>query len=261
MDGYVAATRQRCRVLKISQALTPGRSFSLWKFAGNPGAGANPPSGGGEVPTRTTAGALLFSNPGGAANTYLDTISMAAGRGMHIVSLYDRLWHNSGLVGNTTSPQTISSPPSLTRPDANGAKTQLWMEIYSAPGTTAAVVTASYTNQAGTSGRTATASYPGGAVLANTMFPFALQQGDSGVRSVQDVTLSISTGGTGNFGLVIARDIADFPVGMDGIGDILDFFKGGAPQIYDDACMAFRIQIATTGTMGDLIGAVGLVQG
>lgn len=261
VDGYAAALRQRCRVLKLSQALTPGRSFSLWKLSGNPGAGATPPSGNGEVPTKASPGALVWANPTGGAKTYLDSMAMAAGRGMHIVTLYDRLWHNSGFSGSVTTAQTISTPPTLTRPDALGTGAQLWAEIYSQPGTTAATFTATYTNQSGTGGRTATATCPGGVVAVGTMLPFLLQDGDTGVRTVNQVQLSASTGGAGNFGLVIARDIQDISVGMDGIGDFIDFFQGGGPQVHDSACLALRIQIANTGTMGDLIGSIVLTQG
>ncbi len=259
--SYIAGTRQVCRVFKQSLTVTPGGSASLWRAAGNPGAGALPTAGNGSVPTSSTVGALRWTNPASGQKTYLSALTLLGGRGQQIVTLYDRLWHNSGFSAAITTAQTISTPPTLTRPDANGATVQLWMEVYTQVGSTPFNVSATYTNQSGTSGRTALATVPGGTVAARAMYQFALEGQDTGVRTVSQITCSANSGGAGNFGLILLRDLADCSLGMDGAGDVVDFWRSGAPEIPDSAALAMRIQIANTGTMGDMIGTVVLVQG
>lgn len=73
MDKLVAALPgQHRHLFKASQtAEGAGTWHSLWRAAGNPGAGSMPPSGNGQVPTRLTAGAITLVNPSGANGLYL----------------------------------------------------------------------------------------------------------------------------------------------------------------------------------------------
>jgi hypothetical protein len=123
------------------------------------------------------------------------------------------------------------------------------LEWYSVTGATASTATISYTNQDGTAGRTATCSMqPGtGAPVAYQCHPAALQTGDTGVRSVQTVTLSASTGTAGDFGIVLQRPIVTVvpPTAVDAFGL-------GLPEVEPDACIALVVLTNTTST-----GAVG----
>jgi hypothetical protein len=110
----------------------------------------------------------------------------------------------------------------------------IWLEIYTLIGTTATTVTCSYTNQAGTSGRTTPAMTFGGTGLP-------LQQGDTGVRSVQSVTVLATTGTAGAFGVVLAKLIAQISNGQTGTGETKDFLTGGSGPIEIPAgsCLAY----------------------
>lgn len=215
-----------------------GTFLSTWITSGAtlnyPATGATPTSGTGDIPTSATAGALaLFSNPSGGNTLYLGRLSGNTSVNS-TVTFYDRLWENSGLVGNILTSQTVNSL-ALTRPDALGANVELWLEVYTATGVTQTTVTATYTNQAGTASRTATCILNASAT-AEQMVPFNLQNGDTGVRSVQSLSLTPSTGTAGNFGLVLLRRICDvtfnstYPIAYDTIGL-------GMPSINSGACL------------------------
>lgn len=232
---------------------------SLWQAAGTPAAGATPATGQGAIPTSATTGAIPFNNPS-AGHTYLGKLQCVQGQNPTLI-LYDRLWHNSGLAGNTTLPQSVSSL-SLTRPGALGTGVELWGEVYAAMGSTASTFTASYTNQSGVGNNSAVYSMPASALVVGQMFPFTLAAGDTGVSSVQSITLSSSTGTQGNFGLTLLRRIAE--VQMNGTSTtaatINDAIGLALPRIYDNACLALMVLCLTTST-GNVSGSANLVYG
>jgi hypothetical protein len=109
-------------------------------------------------------------------------------------------------------------------------------------------VTCSYTNSAGTSGRTATLDTNLSNVPARRLLPFRLAAGDTGVRSVQSVT--IATAGVGTFNLVLLRRLATaYMPGTN--GQASDLAAGalalGMPKLYSDSCLAL-MAIATSST-------------
>jgi len=238
-------------------AKAAGSYQSLWTAAGQPGAGAAAGSTTGVIPTSATAGSFPFTNPTSPALSYMNRLA-AATSGTGTLVIYDRLYHNSGLVGNVATAQTFSQP-ALTRPDSLGNDTELWLEIYTPTGGTAVTATASYTNQSGTAAKSATAALIATPV-AGQMIPFTLAAGDTGVRSVQSVTLSVTTGTAGNFGITIIRRLAEIGLTLANIADWLDTFSGGMPRIYDSACIALLV-LANATTTGNFFGDFQIVQG
>lgn len=238
-----------------------GTWHSLFLLAGLPGAGSTPPAstaGSGYVPTTATAGALPFTNPPGGNAAFLAKF-MATLTAAGTVILYDRLWHCSGFGTVVTTAQNVTTPGSLTRPDANGADVEIWGEVYTAPGATGATWTVSYTNQDGTAGRTATYTHPANAESVGQMFPFVLAAGDTGVRSVQSFTASVSSGTAGNIGITLLRRIAEIPVPLANTAPLtLDAFALGLPQIYNDACLCFMVQCSGTAS-GALQASVSII--
>lgn len=250
LDQLVANLPGQHRHILKSSVTTEGAGtwHSLFLVAGQPAAGATPPAfsaGSGYVPTSATAGAIPFTNPPGGTASFLAklaaTLSVAG-----TVILYDRLWHCSGFNTTTLTAQTVTTPGSLTRPDANGTDVELWGEIYTAPGATGATWTVSYTNQDGTAGRTATYTHPANAETVGQMVPFKLQSGDTGVRSVQSLTCSASSGTAGNLGLTLLRRLAEIPIDVASGGKALDAFALGLPQVYDSACLCFMLLCSGT---------------
>lgn len=259
-DGLVAAlaVAQKYGFRKAS-ATTEGAGtwHSLWALAGQPGAGAAAGSVNGAITTSATAGAIPYVNPGGGNTGYVGRWSAAAGT-IGTLILYDRLWHNSALVGNVTTAQAIV-PPSLTRA-TTGEGVELWGEVYTAMGATATTMTATYTNQAGTGSRSATYTMPANALSVGQMFPFALQTGDTGVRSVQSIILSASTGTAGNFGLTLLKRIAEIPIVAANGGGVLDFFGLGGGVLEASSCLAMMVLCSATNS-GEIQAGLSIIEG
>lgn len=222
--------------------------------------GATPPTGSGEAPTRATTGAIGQENADAANELRVWFRAVNTGLSMALC-LGDRLVHTSGLDGTSIAAQTVNST-ALTR-YTSGVGVQAAIEIYSAIGTTATTATASYTNQAGTAGRT-TPVFPIGATglrEAARLIPLPLQSGDTGVRSVETITLAATTGQAGNFGVTLYKSLIAMPC----YREVMDLLNSGDPlrelglllsKVETDACL-WLYGIATgqtsTGLFGELL--------
>lgn len=266
LDGLISGAVPPVNFYKPS-ATTEGAGtwHSLFLLAGYPGAGSTPPAftaGSGYTCTNATAGAIRFTNPG-AGETRLVKLS-ATGSIVGTAILYDRLWTCSGFNTTTLTAQSITTPGTIPARDANGTTTgagvEIWGEIYTAPGATGATWTVSYTNTAGTAGRSATYTHPANAETVGQMFPFMLQAGDTGVQSVQSLTCSVSSGTAGSLGITLLRRIASVPMVVVNIGTTLDALALGTPNIYDSSCLALMVQCSAT-TSGNVVGEIAWAQG
>jgi hypothetical protein len=178
------------------------------------------------------------------------------------LALWDFLWVNSGIAVTTTTAQTINSvawPARDLDGSTNGQGVNAAILVTTATTNAGAITntTLSYTNQAGTAGRTATiASFPAAAVIG-TIVPFQLAAGDSGIRSIQTITLGTSYGG-GAISLVsytIACSVGQ-PVANVGADKAY-----GAPgvRLYTGSCLlAVRIPSATTDT--NVAGSISVIE-
>jgi hypothetical protein len=156
-----------------------------------------------------------------------------------------------------TTAQTVNST-ALTR-YTSGVGVQCWLEFYTATGATACTATVSYTNQAGASGRSGTAAIPATTVIGQ-IIPVTLAAGDTGVQSVQSVTLSATTGTAGNFGVTLLQFLAAIPVSQINAGDVLDYVGTGLVQIQNNACLAYLVFCSTTNT-GSINTGLNFIQG
>lgn len=243
-----------------------GTWISLWKAAGYPAAGATPPAytaGSGYAPDYSTTGALPFVNPS-SATTYLlraasqqqwNAAAPVAPVYSSVLTLYQRIWHCSGMSMNSGSAQTITTPGTA---DASGVGVEIWGEIYTAGGATAATWTISYTDQDGNTGQTASYAHPNNAETANQMFPFTLAAGDTGARAVASATLS-ATGTAGDFGITLLKRICEIPIRPAGEFTVLGPYETGLITIPDSACLAFMASCNTT-AFGPITGSLVLGQ-
>ena len=133
------------------------------------------------------------------------------------------------------------------------------MEIYTVTGATQATATATYTNSNNVSERLATATLVVSPV-AGQMIPFSLASGDNGLRSVQQVALSVSTGVAGSFGLVLLKRLADIPLNAANVAAVMDTFTIGMPDIATNAHLCAAVLCSGTST-GIIHGTVQIVQG
>lgn len=241
-----------------ASATVAGKWTSLWRYnKTRGGAGAVP--GAVNVPDNTTRGGLMHTDPSGGREKWLlgnGMIGNAAGG----VLLYDRLLQIGGLSGTSTGAQTVGG--TLTR-NTGGEGNQIWAEIYTLIGTTATTITASYTNQAGTSGRTTKPVAIGatGNREAERMLPLPLQDGDTGVQAVASVTLAATTGTAGSFGVTVMKPLGLGFVPASGSGYWRDYVAGlpGLPEIDTDACLALAF-LANSTTAPQLMFAAGMAE-
>lgn len=243
LDGIFAGLRPPIEFAKsVTATLVAGRPASLWPLGGMPGAGAQDNTLNGVTLSSSTTipnGAIPHYNPasGNAYLAYLDAMSTQAGR----LLVLDRIWNNGGYTITSTAAQNSTTPAWPSRnptsgtddtPTTTGLGVLLALEISAATGAGTPTITISYTNQAGTSGRTATniiATVASSAIGA-TYF-IGLQAGDTGVRSVQSLTLS-ATWTSGTMNLVAYRKLASIPL-QALIPNQADALTGLGTRIYD----------------------------
>lgn len=226
-------------------ATVAGRMTSLWRYNKCPGGvGAIP--GAAAIPDNITSGGLLQTDPSGGRELWLLGMSASFTQAGSLL-LYDRLLHNGGLSGTVTTAQTVGG--TLTR-NTGGVGNQIWVEIYTIIGTTGTTITASYTNQAGTSGRTTKAVSIGNTGLreGERLIPLPLQDGDTGVQAVASVTLAASTLTAGSFGVTVARPLLLLPMQGASTGGMRDCIAGlpQIPEVDTDACLGLAFLANTT---------------
>jgi hypothetical protein len=265
-DGLIAAltTAQRIPIYFPSVTTVAGRLTNLNSAgAGYFGQMATPTAAGsgGQLYTDATTGFAPFTNPTGGNKTYLAVMSPAPAT-VGTMLLYDLVWACSGFSGTVTTAQSVTGFPSLTRPDANGTGLELFAQVFTAIGATGTTFTVSYTNQASVAGRTTIAQNIGATGLneVHRVIPVFPQAGDSGYRSIQSVTLAATTGTAGNWGLLLARRIAEIPMTLANAQPPLDFAALGLPEIQDDTAFLSILQASAT-TSGIITGGYRLVQG
>lgn len=241
-----------------------GRNVSLWQYWGSPEQGATPTSPG-QVLYSSSIGAIKFASaiPGFERNiTQVQAINHTTNYGTLI--LYDRLFHMGGLGAVTTAEQTVQgNPPSpaITR-NVSGEGNFMFMEVYTAIGSTPSNLSAEYINQ---NGQVASSVLNGIAttIIQPTQVMFLPFSGrDSGVRAVTKVRLSNSTATVGNFGITIGKPIAYIPLSLAGISFWRDFTTGlpTVPKLDNDACLALLFVSCFTSTPPEISGFIHTVQ-
>lgn len=234
-------------------SLAVGLTGSYW--LANPFAGSAPTTA--AVPTNATTGAITQFINGGSGAMRLPRVQI----GHYLPStlmLVDRLSHQGGLSGTTTTAQTTNLPTAALTRYTSGVGVFAALEIYTIIGTTATTVTASYTNTTPTAGQTSIATIFGGTGCreASSMVILPLQQGDIGVTSVESVTVLATTGTAGNFGVTLFKPLMMIPIQPSGsnitIYDPLLNHGGNLPEILDNACLQWIWLSGATGSSGAL---------
>lgn len=259
MDKLVAGLSGEMRFNFCKPSVTAegaGTFQSLFKVAGNPTAGANPASGSGAIPTSTTAGAIPFTNNSEGNTKYIGRINMSSSTACSLI-IYDRIWANSGLVGNITTSQAVSSSE-LTR-YADGVGVEIFGEVYTAMGATTSTFSVTYTDSNDVS-RVGTYVMPANALTVGQMFMFNPPAGAVGCKSIQSVQLSATTGTAGNFGLVLVRRLLEVPIPLVNVATAMNAFDLGLPEIKPDACLA-TMALCTTTSTGNIVGAIDIIEG
>lgn len=215
-DGSYGNNGKTYTVFKSGTAAEAAASwYCTLKDAGSPGAitVGTPGVGGRAVSGSTESGTIA---PGYPSGSWWLTGAVLSSSVAHAHWIMDLLWINSGIVVTTTTAQTIDSATFPSRDQAGGSNGEgcLIGLLFTAAATNASAIsgaTVSYTNSLGTSGRTATLVAVAGSQIpatpvVGTLVWFSLQAGDTGVGSIQSITLGTSLV-TGSVSLIVARPI------------------------------------------------------
>lgn len=225
------------------------------------------------TPLTSHANQIPFSNPA-LGNTYLARLQAQAGVAGTLL-LCDRLWHNSGInsmriITNGVFPSTAQIPARDINGTNNGVGVFAALEVhgtFSGSNSFVGVLTGvSYTNQDGTTGRTATMIHTPAAVPApGTFWPLALQEGDTGVRQVNGISISTQFDDlydyeqTDCLGVVLYRVLARLPLRAN-TRNAIDALTGAFPRLFD-ATVPFLVFIPAATTSSYVMGHVQYSQG
>ena len=253
LDGALAGMLQPYSFLKVGGTMeAAGVMHSLAYSTGLPGAMAAPSSGLAGSAITSRSGLITVPAPAGANLSYLAGVDAAASVAGQLI-IVDRLWDNSGAVVTTTTGQTVNSAtwPARDRDGStNGEQVMVAIEVSTATTNASAVTntTMTYTDSGGTGSNTATiASFPATAV-AGTFVPFQLAAGDTGVRSIQTLTLGTSYG-AGAIHLVAYRELARVSLPVANVGATLDAIATSFVRLYDNTTLSLLwLPTATTAT-------------
>lgn len=242
----LAAPTQEIDMFKSSITVVTARHYDM--FAATPFAGTVPSTA--VICDKTTDCAMNFQRS--FTNQRLISVGAHTSTMFGGSLLYDRLAHCGGLSGTVTTAQTINTP-TLTR-YTNGVGVMAAIHIYSAIGSTLADCTVTYVNSDNAT-KTSPVFFVGGNTLnaAGRILYVPLASGDKGIKSITSLTLSVSTGTAGNFGIYLFKPllmIQDSHYGSDVRTDA--FFRSACqlPQIYNNACLCLQT-IAYTSSAGN----------
>lgn len=239
-DGYVAAAKQDLIWRKTATRTTvAGGWFSLFDLAGSPGAGtlAGTSTAAGVVPTDATAGCPTIDAFGGGAIGYLSAFEFASSVACRI-RVYDMLF-KAGAYAFNANTALAGQPSFLSRIPgglaANTANcTEIWVEtVTAATGNQTWNVT--YTNSAGTAGRTTGAVGIAAAPTLGRCWQLPLQAGDVGVQTITNVAGGTGTAGTAN--ILVLRPLLSGRVRIASDGDTFDYLRTRLKQVFADSAL------------------------
>lgn len=260
LDGVIAGCKPPQMFYKaLSGTLVAGRPHTPFYTAGIPGPAVAPTPGLTGSSITSYSGQIPFTNPTGGLNSYLARFTASATQA-GVLLLVDRLWHNSGFTITSTGAQTINSG-NLTTRDANGTSNGdgvlLGVEISSTTGAGTPTITVFYNNQANVTKSAANVVNTVASSITGSFYPIALAAGDTGVRSVANLTLS-ATWTSGTMHLVAYRVLAQIDVTP--AGGTIDALTGGLPRMYDNTVPQL-IFIPNTTTTSTISGMMTVTQG
>ena len=247
-----------------------GSYVSMWRATGQPGQGAVPTTA--AVCTTALTGAMGFAQQTAPATSYGAYMEVVTSNSAMTVEIHDRIAHMGGLNGTLTTAQTVgidlstmlsTSNVGARIGDANYSDVQWWLEWYTATGATAATATVAVTYDDGTSGNLAAlslaATRPASFMVSlNALIPAA----SSGkyIRAVNTVTLSVTTGTAGSFGVTATRIRMASMCPVANLKTISNWADLGFPEIGNSACL-FPVVLTSTTVSGTLRGGGKIIHG
>lgn len=262
-DAYVDALKLNRAADFQTGAITAavGRAMAMWRFTLSAAA----------VPTTSVALDQTSDNAIGpipdSASGKLQILGArfnTSGQAGATPVAIDLLNVSGGLSGTVTTEQTTNLPTAALTRHTTGEGVFIGLVVYTQVGSTATTVTVRYTNQAGTANQVSTATSFGGTGFreASRVIQVPLAAGDTGVRSVEGVTLTATTGTAGNFGVCLFKPLMQFSLDSTTGTMPLDAVSSGGmigsmAEFDDDACLTF---LAFTPLTQSINGAIILAE-
>lgn len=193
-----------------------------------------------------------------------------------VLMLVDLQGYYPGISTNTTDPQILSGTPTLRYPNGNGLK--IFPVVTTATANDTPTLSMSYTNQAAANNR----SLSHGLVMSaltpvGTLYHFApsatsfgaspflpLQNGDTGVQSIQSVTFTTAAANTGTIALCVAKPLITIPIVTISNMVERDFVNQltSLPRIRNDACLTWLYYSGAAAAIhSNIYGSLELVSG
>lgn len=233
---------------------TGGLWASLWRATGYPTQGGIPTAA--ALCTNATAGAHTLSASTTGTQYVADFTLRSSNSGMYF-QLCDRIAHMGGLVGNVTTAQNVLldlatlAAPAARVGLADYTEVDWWLEWYTDTGGTGANVTVNVTYSDLSTGnlntiglaatRRASTCY-----RLNEAIPAA--KAGLGIKGVNTVQLSVSTGTAGNFGVTATRMVFDVGALLANYPQDRQYPQVAMPDVQDTSCLEWRCLNGTTST-------------
>ena len=235
-----------------------GQFHSLWRATGQPGQGAIP--GAAAVCAHGLPGSFNFTQQVAPSTSYIAYLESVCGNHITTVEIHDRLIHMGGLNGTLTTLQAVAgmdlngvtaSNMANRIGDANYSDVQWWLEWYADTGATVATATVAVTYNDGTTGNLTAVSLAA-TRRASFMQPLngyipAAAAGKF-IRAVTGVTLSVTTGTAGNFGVTATRARVSLPCPVANIKWSADWASLPLSEAFNGSCLYPLIIAGTTST-------------
>ena len=244
-------------ISKAFRTSVSAQTVTQWTATGIPGTGVN--TGGvaytGAQLTSATTGALAFGDAPASHKRFLRSIQLCTNATTDgVITVLDRLVQFPGIDHATIGTTGIVYDPGLPR-YTTGAGVMAFLEVTTGLNAVAHTISISYTNQAGTSGRTSVAITPTASAGADRVphlpiyLPF--QSGDTGIKNVASVTIASAGAPTGTSCLVLAKPICHIHIAGDrnalekGSSDFLNL-NFDLPEIQNGAALMMLFTAQTS---------------
>lgn len=258
-DGLLLAVNsaQELAINKASLAGQIAGAFtSLWRATGYPAQAAIP--GAAAVCDSTLLGALILPSKAGGQNRVLAGLDLACATAGQLVTIEDRLAHMGGLNGTVITAQSVAVDVSVSTSNmvtrkgaADFSEVRWWLEWYTTTGATGVNATCDVTFGDATTGQIVVV------IPASTAASRKIEivpTNGKWVKSIQQVTLSATTGTAGSFGVTASRTLGRIPALQANASPTSDWASLKAREIADQACVQLGMNTTSVNT-GTVIGA------
>lgn len=273
LDGMFNALANNSSRLVIDKAsianAAAGQFHSLWRATGQPGQGAIPTAA--AVCNSALLGGFNFSQQSAPNTSYVGYLEAVCQNNAVTLEVHDRLMHMGGLNGTLTTAQAVNLDLNGVTADnmanrigdANYSDIQWWLEWYTDTGATVTTVTVNVTYNDGTTGNLTGISLAATRRASfmqplNGLIPAAAA--GKYIRAVNTVTLSVTTGTAGNFGVTATRPRSSLLCPVANLKWSADWAALPVSEIPNSSCL-FLLQIAGTTSTGTVRGGGKIAHG